>query len=89
MSQVFSETLRKLRNEKKLSQQALADKVFVTRSTVARWVYSEQALGRAACECMRGSALFFMHARRSPRRMALKQVFGFASTRRDDRHGKA
>lgn len=37
MSQVFSETLRKLRNEKKLSQQALADKMYVTRSTVARW----------------------------------------------------
>ena len=37
MSQVFSETLRKLRNEKMLSQQALANKVFVTRSTVARW----------------------------------------------------
>ena len=37
MSQVFSETLRKLRSEKRLSQQALADRMFVTRSTVARW----------------------------------------------------
>ncbi len=37
MSQAFSETLRKLRNEKGLSQQALADKMYVTRSTVARW----------------------------------------------------
>ena len=37
MSQYFSETLRKLRTEKGLSQQALADKMYVTRSTVARW----------------------------------------------------
>ncbi len=37
MSQAFSETLRKLRMKKGLSQQALADKLFVTRSTVARW----------------------------------------------------
>ena len=37
MNQVFSETLRKIRTERGLSQQALADKLFVTRSTVARW----------------------------------------------------
>ena len=37
MRQFFSETLRKLRTEKGISQQALADKVYVTRSTVARW----------------------------------------------------
>ena len=37
MSQAFSETLRKLRMKKGLSQQALAEKMFVTRSTVARW----------------------------------------------------
>ena len=37
MSQIFSETLKKLRTKKGLSQQALADKLFVTRSTVARW----------------------------------------------------
>jgi len=37
MSQGFSETLKKLRTEKGLSQQALADKMFVTRPTVARW----------------------------------------------------
>lgn len=37
MSQFFSDTLRKLRTEKGISQQALADKVYVTRSTVARW----------------------------------------------------
>ncbi len=37
MSQFFSDTLRKLRTEKGLSQQALADKIYVTRSTVVRW----------------------------------------------------
>ena len=37
MSQFFAETLKKLRLEKGLSQQALADKIFVTRPTVARW----------------------------------------------------
>ena len=37
MSRFFSETLKKLRNEKGLSQKALADKLFVTRPTVARW----------------------------------------------------
>lgn len=37
MNQFFSETLKKLRTEKGLSQQALAGKMFVTRPTVARW----------------------------------------------------
>ena len=37
MKQFFSETLKKLRTEKGLSQQALADKLFVTRTTVTRW----------------------------------------------------
>ena len=37
MNRLFSETLRKLRTEKGLSLQSLADKVFVTRPTVARW----------------------------------------------------
>ena len=37
MNQVFSETLKKLRTEKGLSQQSLADKMFVTRPTVNRW----------------------------------------------------
>ena len=37
MRQFFSDTLRKLRSEQGLSQQVLADKVYVTRSTVARW----------------------------------------------------
>lgn len=37
MRQLFSETLKKLRMGRGLSQQALADRLFVTRSTVARW----------------------------------------------------
>ena len=37
MNQFFSETLRKLRDEKGLSQKELADKMYVTRSTVVRW----------------------------------------------------
>lgn len=37
MNQFFSETLKKLRTEKGLSRQKLADKMYVTRSTVARW----------------------------------------------------
>ena len=37
MNQFFSDTLKKIRTEKGLSQQELADKMYVTRSTVARW----------------------------------------------------
>ena len=37
MNQSFAEMIRQLRNEKGLSQGQLADRVFVTRSTVARW----------------------------------------------------
>ena len=37
MSQTFSETLKKLRTEQGLSQNALADKMFVTQPTIARW----------------------------------------------------
>lgn len=37
MNQLFSETLKKLRIDKGFSQQALANKMFVTRPTVARW----------------------------------------------------
>lgn len=37
MRQFFSDTLKRLRMEKGLSQQTLADKMYVTRSTVARW----------------------------------------------------
>ena len=37
MSQFFGETLKKMRIEKGLSQQALANVMLVTRPTVARW----------------------------------------------------
>ena len=37
MRQYFSDTLKRLRMEKGFSQQMLADKMYVTRSTVARW----------------------------------------------------
>lgn len=37
MNLFFSETLKKLRAEKGISRQELADKMYVTRSTVARW----------------------------------------------------
>lgn len=37
MNRLFSETLKKLRTDKGLSQQALAYKMFVTRPTIARW----------------------------------------------------
>ena len=36
-NQYFSDTLKKLRTKKGLSHRALADKVFVTGSTVVRW----------------------------------------------------
>ncbi len=37
MNQYFSETLKKIRTKKGFSHKALADKMFVTRSTVVRW----------------------------------------------------
>ena len=37
MNVLFAEILRKLRSEKGLSQRELAEQVYVTRSTVARW----------------------------------------------------
>ena len=37
MNTLFAKILRKLRNEKGLSQRELAEQVYVTRSTVARW----------------------------------------------------
>lgn len=37
MDATFAETLRNMRAEKKLSQQQLADKLFVDRSSVANW----------------------------------------------------
>lgn len=37
MSLYFSNTLKRLRTEKGITQQELADRVYVTRSTVVRW----------------------------------------------------
>jgi len=37
MNMLFAETLKRLRNEKALSQRELAERMYVTRSTVARW----------------------------------------------------
>lgn len=37
MSLVFAETLRSMREEKGYSQQLLAEKIFVNRSTVSKW----------------------------------------------------
>lgn len=37
MSQTFAETIRQLRTERGISQAQLADQMYVTRSTVARW----------------------------------------------------
>ncbi len=37
MNQTFANTLKRIRTEKGLSQQTLADKMFVTQSTIARW----------------------------------------------------
>lgn len=37
MNQYFSETLKKLRTKCGLSQQALAEKMYVTKATVSRW----------------------------------------------------
>ncbi len=37
MNRQFAETLKKLRTDKSLSQRELAERMYVTRSTVARW----------------------------------------------------
>ena len=37
MRMLFAETLKKIRTEKGLSQKDLAERLFVTRSTIARW----------------------------------------------------
>lgn len=37
MSRAFAETIKQLRTEKELSQAQLAELIFVTRSTIARW----------------------------------------------------
>lgn len=52
----FREKLKKLRNEKKISQQVLADAIFVSRSAVAKW---ESGLGMPCDESMRALEGFF------------------------------
>ena len=37
MNMLFADTLKKLRKDKELSQQALAEKMFVTNATISRW----------------------------------------------------
>ena len=37
MNQIFSETIRRLRTESGLSQTQLAEKMYISRSTVAKW----------------------------------------------------
>ena len=37
MNQTFAETIRRLRNDRGLSQGQLAEQMYVTRSTIARW----------------------------------------------------
>jgi len=37
MNQIFAETIRRLRNDRGLSQMQLADQMFVTHSTISRW----------------------------------------------------
>lgn len=52
----FSKKLRKLRNEKGISQQILANAVFVSRSAVAKW---ENGLGLPSEESLEALANFF------------------------------
>lgn len=42
MSQSFAETLKRLRHERNLSQQQLANKLFVDRSSIANWELSRR-----------------------------------------------
>ena len=49
----LKEKLKKARDEKKLSQQALADAIFVSRSAVAKW---EAGLGVPCAESMLNGA---------------------------------
>lgn len=37
MNKIFAETLKSLRTEKRMTQQELAEKIFVNRSVVAKW----------------------------------------------------
>lgn len=37
MNKIFAETLKNLRNAKRMTQQELAEEIFVTRSAIAKW----------------------------------------------------
>ena len=52
----FKEKLKKARNEQKISQQALADAIFVSRSAVAKW---ESGLGMPCDESMEALEKYF------------------------------
>ncbi|MBO5980994.1 MAG: helix-turn-helix transcriptional regulator, partial [Clostridia bacterium] len=52
----FKEKLKKARNEQKISQQALADAIFVSRSAVAKW---ESGLGMPCNESMEALEKYF------------------------------
>lgn len=52
----FKDKLRKLRSEKKISQQALADAIFVSRSAVAKW---ENGLGLPGEDSMAALCNYF------------------------------
>lgn len=52
----FKDKLKKLRQEKGLSQKALADAIFVSRSAVAKW---ENGLGYPSAESLEGLASYF------------------------------
>ena len=52
----LKEKLKKARNERKLSQQALADAIFVSRSAVAKW---ESGLGVPCAESMEALEKYF------------------------------
>ncbi len=52
----FGKKLKKLRTEKGISQQALADAVYVSRSAVAKW---ENGLGLPSSDSLESLALFF------------------------------
>lgn len=52
----FKEKLKKLRQEKGLSQQGLADAIYVSRSAVAKW---ENGLGWPSADCLAALADYF------------------------------
>ena len=52
----FKDKLKMLRKEKSISQQALADKIFVSRSAVAKW---ENGLGYPSEDSIGALAEYF------------------------------